>query len=169
MADVIFGKVNPAGRTTQTWVADILDLPHIMDYDITHGYTYMYNRNKPLFPFGYGLSYTDFEYSGLKTKINDGILNVRFTITNTGELDGEEVSQLYISIPDKNTPYRLKAFDRVAITRGADKEVSFDVALTDIGNWNESEKNFMPKAGSKLKLAVGASSADIRLSKDISL
>ena len=169
VADVIFGKVNPAGRTTQTWVADILDLPHIMDYDITHGYTYMYNRNKPLFPFGYGLSYTDFEYSGLKTKIDDGILNVRFTITNTGELDGEEVPQLYISIPDENTPYRLKAFDRVAITRGADKEVSFDVALTDIGNWNESEKNFMPKAGSKLKLAVGASSADIRLSKDISL
>ncbi|MDE6109407.1 MAG: glycoside hydrolase family 3 C-terminal domain-containing protein, partial [Muribaculaceae bacterium] len=56
VADVLLGKVNPAGRTTQTWVRDILDLPEIMDYDITRGRTYMYFRNKPLYPFGYGLS-----------------------------------------------------------------------------------------------------------------
>lgn len=72
VSDVIFGHYNPAGRLTQTWVKNITDLPHMMDYDITHGRTYMYFKEKPLYPFGYGLSYTRFNYSG--TTLNDRVI-----------------------------------------------------------------------------------------------
>ena len=66
LADVLLGSYNPAGRTTQTWVRSILDLPNMLDYDIRHGRTYMYFRGKPLYAFGHGLSYTSFRYSRLK-------------------------------------------------------------------------------------------------------
>ena len=169
VADVLLGKVNPAGRTTQTWVRDILDLPEIMDYDITHGRTYMYATKAPLYPFGYGLSYTTFDYSNLKTTVKDGLLRVSFDITNTGDSDGEEVPQLYLTLSDENGPAKLKAFDRVAIDKGATANVVFELPLAEIGSWNEHTKNFALPAGSSIKLSVGASSADTRLSKDMKI
>ena len=169
VADVLLGKVNPAGRTTQTWVRDILDLPEIMDYDITHGRTYMYATKAPLYPFGYGLSYTTFDYSNLKTTVKDGVLRVSFDITNTGDSDGEEVPQLYLTLADENGPAKLKAFDRVAIAKGATANVVFELPLAEIGSWNEHTKNYALPAGSRIKLSVGASSADTRLSKDMKI
>ena len=169
VADVLLGKVNPAGRTTQTWVRDILDLPEIMDYDITHGRTYMYATKAPLYPFGYGLSYTTFDYSNLKTTVKDGVLRVSFDITNTGGSDGEEVPQLYLTLSDENGPAKLKAFDRVAIAKGATANVAFELPLAEIGSWNEHTKNFALPTGSRIKLSVGASSADTRLSKDMKI
>ena len=169
VADVLFGKVNPAGRTTQTWVADILDLPPMMDYDITNGRTYMYSKHKPLFPFGYGLSYTDFEYSDLKAKISDGKLKVEFTVANVGDRDGDEVPQLYISLPDEGTPMRLKAFDRINIKSGDRKVVKFDLPLSDIGSWNETTHDFTPSAHSTLNLFVGPSSASQSLTKTLKM
>ncbi len=169
VADVLLGKVNPAGRTTQTWVRDILDLPEIMDYDITHGRTYMYATKAPLYPFGYGLSYTTFDYSNLKTTVKDGLLRVSFDITNTGDSDGEEVPQLYLTLADENGPAKLKAFDRVAIAKGATANVVFELPLAEIGSWNEHTKNFALPEGSRIKLSVGASSADTRLSKDMKI
>lgn len=169
VADVLLGKVNPAGRTTQTWVRDILDLPEIMDYDITHGRTYMYATKAPLYPFGYGLSYTTFDYSNLKTTVKDGLLRVSFDITNTGDSDGEEVPQLYLTLSDENGPAKLKAFDRVAIAKGATANIVFELPLAEIGSWNEHTKNFALPEGSRIKLSVGASSADTRLSKDMKI
>lgn len=169
VADVLLGKVNPAGRTTQTWVRDILDLPEIMDYDITHGRTYMYATKAPLYPFGYGLSYTTFDYSNLKTTVKDGVLRVSFDITNTGDSDGEEVPQLYLTLSDENGPAKLKAFDRVAIAKGATANIVFELPLAEIGSWNEHTKNFALPEGSRIKLSVGASSADTRLSKDMKI
>ncbi len=169
VADVIFGKVNPAARTTQTWVRDILDLSPIMDYDITAGRTYMYSRHEPLYPFGYGLSYTAFEYSRLKTRVKDGRLHVSFSLANTGDRDGEEVPQLYVSLPDEDGPYKLKAFDRVAIAKGETRNITFEIPLSELGSWNEQAKNFMLPPGSRVQLAVGASSADFRLRKDMKI
>lgn len=67
LADVLFGKVNPAGRTVQTWVKDITDLPDMMDYNIRNGRTYMYYKGDVLYPFGYGLSYTTFDYQKIES------------------------------------------------------------------------------------------------------
>ena len=140
-----------------------------MDYDITHGRTYMYATKAPLYPFGYGLSYTTFDYSNLKTTVKDGVLRVSFDITNTGDSDGEEVPQLYLTLADENGPAKLKAFDRVAIAKGATANVVFELPLAEIGSWNEHTKNYALPAGSRIKLSVGASSADTRLSKDMKI
>lgn len=86
LADVLFGKVNPAGRTVQTWVKDITDLPDIMDYDIRNGRTYMYHQGPVLYPFGYGLSYSDFAYEKIESFKQDK-KNIRVTVSvkNTSE------------------------------------------------------------------------------------
>ncbi|MCX6260140.1 MAG: glycoside hydrolase family 3 C-terminal domain-containing protein [Bacteroidia bacterium] len=103
IADVLFGKVSPAGRLVQTWITSIDQLPPILDYNIRNGRTYMYDKNAPLFPFGHGLTYTSFKYSGLKidmkTLSDKEIVNVSFNIQNTGNYDSDEVPQLYISFP----------------------------------------------------------------------
>lgn len=129
VSDVIFGHYNPAGRLTQTWVKNITDLPHMMDYDITHGRTYMYFKEKPLYPFGYGLSYTRFNYSG--TALNDRViergdtLRVCFNLKNSGDMDGDEVVQLYVSArkhTDKDPIKQLKAFQRISLRKGEMKK-----------------------------------------------
>ena len=88
LADVLFGKVSPAGRLVQTWPASITDLPAMLDYNIRDGRTYMYSKKEPLFPFGYGLTYTTFSYSDLKTDsktLRDGqTVNVSLHLENTG-------------------------------------------------------------------------------------
>ena len=129
----------------------------------------MYSKHKPLFPFGYGLSYTDFEYSDLKAKISDGKLKVEFTVANVGDRDGDEVPQLYISLPDEGTPMRLKAFDRINIKSGDRKVVKFDLPLSDIGSWNETTHDFTPSAHSTLNLFVGPSSASQSLTKTLKM
>lgn len=169
VADVMFGKVNPAGRTTQTWVADILDLPPMMDYDITNGRTYMYCNKTPLFPFGYGLSYTNYQYSDFLADVKDGKLHVKFAVKNTGDRDGDEVPQLYVAIPEEELPYRLKAFDRINLKRGEQRTVEFDVPLSELGSWKESTHDFTPARKSTLHLAIGPSSASHALSKELRL
>ena len=100
LADVLFGDYNPAGRLVQTWPRSLDQLPPMLDYDIRHGRTYMYFKGEPLYPFGYGLSYTTFAYSNLRvtpTKLSTkGSINVRVDVKNTGARDGEEVVQMYI-------------------------------------------------------------------------
>lgn len=169
VSDVIFGHYNPAGRLTQTWVKNITDLPHIMDYDITHGRTYMYFKEKPLYPFGYGLSYTRFNYSG--TTLNDRViergdtLRVCFNLKNSGDMDGDEVVQLYVSArkhTDKDPIKQLKAFQRISLRKGETKKVELTVPYTELQVWDEKQNRFI-LPDKEMTLEIGASSSDIRL------
>lgn len=169
VSDVIFGHYNPAGRLTQTWVKNITDLPHMMDYDITHGRTYMYFKEKPLYPFGYGLSYTRFNYSG--TTLNDRViergdtLRVCFNLKNSGDMDGDEVVQLYVSArkhTDKDPIKQLKAFQRISLRKGEMKKVELTVPYTELQIWDEKQNRFI-LSDKEMTLEIGASSSDIRL------
>ena len=170
VADVLFGRVNPAGRTTQTWVKDILDLPHMMDYDIRHGRTYMYFEGQSLYPFGYGLSYTRFEYGQAKVvKQDKQKVYVSVPVKNAGSLDGDEVVQLYVSYPESQVEHparQLKAFQRVSIPAGETREVILEVAKSDLTYWDAERHAFIPETG-RIHFAIGASSADIRTNIDL--
>lgn len=168
LADVLFGDYNPAGRTTQTWVADILDLPNMLDYDIRHGRTYMYFKGKPLFPFGYGLSYTQFRYSGLKASREGDAYVFRFTLKNSGSRDGEEVVQLYASFRGDDAARRLRGFERIALKAGERKEVEIRVPADDLKLW-DSDAHAFAFRGKRARIQIGASSADIRLRKTVRL
>lgn len=131
VGNVIFGKTNPSGKLPVTFVKSIDDLPPYEDYDMTNR-TYRYMEVDPLFPFGFGLSYTDFEFSNLeidKTAITSNE-NVQVTVDvqNTGDFFGEEVIQLYITDDEASTitpKHALKGFQRVALDPGEQKKISF--------------------------------------------
>lgn len=172
LADVLFGKVNPAGRTVQTWVKDIIDLPDMMDYDIRNGRTYMYHQGPVLYPFGYGLSYSDFTYEKIESVKQDK-KNIRVTVSvkNTSGRDGEEVVQLYASYPDSKVERpskQLRAFKRIPIKAGETREVTLTVPKEELGYWNEGKQMFVVEPGT-VKLLIGASSEDIRLEGKIRL
>lgn len=163
LADVIFGKYNPAGRTSQTWVKSILDLPNMLDYDIANGRTYMYFKGEPLFAFGYGLSYTTFKYSNLVLEAaGDGGMMVKVDVENVGAVDGEEVVQLYLKFEGDDAAKRLKGFERVAVAAGQKLTVELPVCKTDLSLWDEAADDWAVAAG-KAEVQVGASSDDIRV------
>ena len=172
LADVLFGKVNPAGRTVQTWVKDITDLPDMMDYNIRHGRTYMYHKGDVLYPFGYGLSYSTFDYEKVNSvKQDKKNVNVTVSVKNTGTRDGEEVVQLYASYPNSKVERpakQLRAFKRVPIKAGETKEVVLTVSKEDLGYWDEAKQAFTVEPGT-VKLLIGASSEDIKLKTDTTL
>ena len=168
LADVLFGDYNPAGRLTQTWVKDILDLPNLLDYDIRHGRPYMYAKAKPIFPFGFGLSYTTFKYSHLKVRKDGDNYVVKFDLKNTGSRDGEEVVQLYAKFKNDDASKRLRGFERVAVKAGETVPVEIVVPADDLKLW-DSEKHAFAFRNKRAKLLVGASSEDIRLKKNIKL
>ncbi len=173
VADVLFGDVSPAGRLVQTWITSIEQLPPILDYNIRNGRTYMYNKNEPLFPFGYGLTYTTFEYSGLnvdKTKVSGkDVFSVSFSIENRGNYDSDEVAQLYASFPESKVERpgkALKGFVRIPIKKGEVKKVTIAVNADDLRYWETTSGKWLLELG-KVKIAIGPSSDDIRLSGDI--
>jgi len=169
VADILFGKVSPAGRLVQTWITSIDQLPPILDYNIRNGRTYMYDRNAPLFPFGYGLTYTSFKYSGLKIdrKSLSGaeIANVTFNIQNTGNYDSDEVAQLYVSFPDSKVEMpakALKGFARVFIKKGETKTISIPLKADDLKYWDTGSNKWTLSPG-RIAVAVSSSSADAKL------
>ena len=170
---MIFGDFNPAGRTNQTWVKSIADLPPMMDYDIRNGRTYMYAKEKPLYPFGYGLSYTNFNYSDITLSsftISQGEdIKIAVNISNTGEMDGEEVVQLYVSFPQSKIvrPVKqLKKFKRVMIKRGENKTVELTLNADKLAYWDNDKDAYVMESGT-VNIMVGASSEDIRQTKKI--
>lgn len=172
LADVLLGKVSPAGRLTQTWVSDICQLPSMIDYDLTHGRTYMFASEPPLFAFGHGLSYTSFGYGKPVVVRNDGgKTTVRVPVTNTGKRDGEEVVQVYARFLGSKVvrPNKLLcAFRRVMIPCGTTVEVEIDISHQRLSYWDESKHRFVAEP-CDVDLMIGASSDDIRVSTVISL
>lgn len=133
VADVIFGDVNPSGRLPITFPKSVYQLPAFQDYSMK-GRTYRYMTEEPLYPFGFGLSYTSYVYSNIridKEKIKKGqSVKVIATVSNTGKTNGEEVAQLYITDVKASaaTPvFSLKSMKRVKLSAGESKEVAFEV------------------------------------------
>lgn len=145
IADILFGDYNPAGRLPVTFYKTVDQLPPFEDYSM-EGRTYRYLNEAPLYEFGYGLSYTSFKYE--KLSVPDEITtSEKFTasvlVTNTGEFDGDEVVQLYISHPDSKykVPVRtLKGFKRIHLKAGESKKVNFSIRAADIAVLNTANQ-----------------------------
>ena len=163
LADVLFGDVNPAGRLPHTVYASEAQVPPQDEYDISKGFTYMFVKGAPLFPFGHGLSYTTFEYSDIAA--SGSPLTVTATVKNSGPRAGDEVAQLYFVPPTSAAPrprLMLRGFQRVSLLPGESKRVSFTVPDERLAFWNTETKRFDVPHG-EWSAFVGASSSDIRL------
>ena len=175
LADVLFGDYNPAGRLVQTWPKSLEQLPPILDYNIRHGRTYMYFKGAPLYPFGYGLSYTTFEYSNLRTSSqalsSTGELKVNFEVKNTGNSAGDEVVQLYVTHLNSKVDRpnsELKGFKRIRLGKGETKLVTLPLKADQLAYWDTGKHKFVIERD-RIRLSVGASSADLRLNATLNV
>ncbi len=173
IADVIFGKTNPAGRLPYTIYASEAQVPPQDEYDISKGFTYMYVKGAPLYPFGYGLSYSKFKYANIRVtpeKISgDGMITATVDVKNTSDRAGDEVVQLYTREinPSVVRPCReLRGFQRIALQPGETKTVTFNVPAEKLALYDEKRHAFVVEAG-KYEIQIGASSADIRETAEI--
>lgn len=171
LADVLFGDYNPGGRLVQTWPKSLDQLPEMLDYNIRDGRTYMYFKGEPLYPFGFGLSYTTFSYSNLKTSTDnlarDGSINVSVDVANTGKSAGDEVVQLYVMHLNSQVARpaeELKGFQRVSLKAGEHKTVTIPLSAQRLYYWDISKNDWQVERDS-IEIRLGASSADIRLKK----
>lgn len=164
VADVLFGDYNPGGRLPVTFYRNMSQLPDFEDYNMT-GRTYRYMTQQPLFPFGYGLSYTTFEYGNLslaKEQIKLGEpLKLTVNVTNNGQRDGEEVVQVYLKKQDdaEGPGKTLRAFKRVRIPAGKSVEVAFDLNGKEL-EWWDAQSNTMRVCAGRYDVMVGKSSQD---------
>ena len=173
LADILFGDFNPAGRLTETWVASMDQLPPMTDYDIRHGRTYMYLRQKPLYAFGYGLSYTTFKYSNLRLSANtlhsSGALQASIDIRNTGDRSGDEVVQLYVTHLNSKVERpieELKGFERVHLAAGETKTVMLPLEANSLRYWDTAAGHWVLEPD-QVEIRVGASTDDIRARQTI--
>jgi len=159
IADVLFGDYNPAGRLPVTFYSSDSDLPGFSDYSM-QGRTYRYFTGKALYPFGYGLSYTNFRYATLRAPAvtrSGNKIRVTVQLTNTGTRDGEEVAQLYIAHPNikGKAPIRaLKGFQRHFLKAGQTIQVSFTLTPEDLSLVNEATGQFYQPKG-KISISIG--------------
>ena len=143
VAETLSGKNNPAGRLPVTFYKDLSQLPNFEDYEMANR-TYRYFKDKPLYPFGYGLSYTTFKYSDLtlpvQTVAAGHSVAADVTVTNTGKVAGDETVQLYLKFPDvKGAPQiALRGFQRIHLGAGASQKLHFDLKDRDLGMVTEA-------------------------------
>src|SRR6185312_13778052 len=169
LAAALFGDYNPGGRLTQTWVASMDQLPPMMDYDIRHGRTYMYLKGKPLYAFGYGLSYTTFRYKNLRLSSphisGKGEVTVSVDVTNTGDRAGDEVVQMYVQHLGSKVerPQReLEGFQRVSLSPKETKTVQMPLRASQLAYWDVAQHSFRVEP-EPVKILIGSSSDDIKL------
>jgi beta-glucosidase len=190
-ANILLGKVSPAGRLPITWGKSLADYPATdpkyperskkgVDHKTTYseginvGYRWFDKQNiEPLFAFGHGLSYTTFDYSGLQVaKASDGGLDVKLTIKNTGAMASDEVPQVYLGTPSEvpdgvQFPVRsLVAFDRIHLNQGESKNVTLHVAPRQLQYWSTKDGKWITASG-KRTVSVGGSSRNLPLNQTI--
>ena len=175
ICDVLYGDVNPSGKLTSTWYNALSDLPStFLTYNLDEGkYTYMYYDKTPLFPFGYGLSYTTYDYSDMQlsqtTLRKDEQLTVTATVKNSGTVDGAEIVQLYAVYNDSKVSRpkkQLVGFQRVEVKAGETQQVSIPVRHEQLCYYNDDTKTYDVESGT-VTLELAASSADVRMTKQI--
>lgn len=183
IADVVFGKINPSGKLTATFPRSVGQVPLAYNHKNTgrpiknkegnfekYRSNYLDQRNEPLFPFGFGLSYTNFAYADLKLSTNslkgDVSLQASVTLTNTGKYDGEEIVQLYIRdlVGSITRPVKeLKAFDKVRLKAGESKEVTFTITPEMLKFYNADLK-FDWESG-EFDIMIGTNSDNVKTSR----
>lgn len=175
LADVLFGDFNPGGKLVHTWPKSLEQLPPMMDYDLRNGRTYMYFKGEPLYPFGYGLSYTTFKMSKLRVSSRrmskDGSLTVKVDVKNTGERAGDEVVQMYVRYHESKVERpakQLRGFKRVTLRPGERKTVELPLKAEALAYWDEGGGKFAVESGA-VEVMVGTSSADTPLRKTVAV
>lgn len=190
VADVLTGKQSPSGKLTMTFPITVSDIPAVnnfptgtglgnrrngKNYDYTNheediyvGYRYFTTFDKPVsYPFGYGLSYTSFKYSKPTVKATSDGFKASITVTNTGDREGKEAVQLYVSAPGKDMvkPAReLKAFNKTSMLKpGQSETLTFNVSASDLASFNEKDSQWQTEPGT-YNIQFGASVDDIRAS-----
>ncbi len=172
IADILFGNINPSGKLPVTFYNSTEDLPAFEDYRMK-GRTYRFFEAKPLYPFGYGLGYSEFNYDNLlmdKTLYGENeTISLSFNLSNYGDRDGVEVVQIYIREVDarEGSPRKsLIDFRRVPLAGGITQEVMFQLPVSRFARWDADDKVYRTNPG-KYLIQVGASSEDIRMEKEV--
>jgi beta-glucosidase len=168
IARALFGEDNPSGHLPYTVYASLDGVPPQNEYDISKGYTYMYFKGVPLWPFGHGLSYTRFTYSNLKVTPApgpSGEAHVSFDLKNTGDRAGSDVAQLYTH-QQKSTEYQpiksLRAFKRINLQAGETQQIELRLPIRQLAYYSVAKHDFTVEPGT-FDILVGSSSDDIRL------
>ncbi|PYO14869.1 MAG: glycosyl hydrolase [Gemmatimonadetes bacterium] len=172
IADVLFGDYNPGGRLPVTFYKSVDDLPPFDDYRM-EGRTYRFFKGTPLYPFGYGLSYTSFAYKQLRTSARtlraDDTLTVRVDVTNTGQREGDEVVQLYVRhLGSRVTRPRedLRGYRRVTLRPGETRTVQFPLVAASLAYWNPDSHRWVVE-DEPVEIAVASAAADLRLRRTV--
>jgi len=168
LADILFGDVSPSGHLPVTFYKSISNVPDYSNYNMK-GRTYRYYDGPVQFPFGFGMSYTSFAYqaeSGMKPayKVSD-TLTVNLQVKNTGQMDGDEVVQAYITYPkiDRMPLKELKGFKRVSVTKGGERHVVFKIPVKELQKWDMATHGWKVYPGN-YKLILGDNAVDEKVS-----
>lgn len=182
-ARLLFGEANPSGKLAETWYKHYADVPYSEEYSkkanefykesVFVGYRYAKTAKvSPAFPFGFGLSYTDFEYQNLAVTSENGIVTATLTVRNTGNRDGAEVVQLYVKNNENSAVFKpeseLRAFRKVYLKAGEETVVTLSCALSELSFWNIKTNSWILENG-EYTIEVGASSEDIRLTAPLTV
>lgn len=171
VADVLFGDYNPAGRLPVTYYKSVDQLPSFDNYDMD-GRTYKYFKGEPLYPFGYGLSYTTFKYDDLKldkkAKVGNSV-TVKVKVTNTGKVAGDEVVQLYLRDEEATSPrpkVQLEGFKRIHLNAGESKVVEFELTPRQFSIIGANDKRVIEKGW--FTISIGGGQPDVKISNAVS-
>ncbi len=169
IAQTLFGDYNPGGHLPYTVYASLDGVPPANEYDVSKGFTYMYFKGLPLYPFGHGLSYTQFEYSNLKVSKSKtdaaGTVKVSFDLRNSGKRKGSEVAQLYVHQVNSDVVQPIKSlrgFERVNLEAGETRHIELTLPVSRLSYYDIVTRKFIVAPG-MFDLMIGSSSDDIRL------